>query len=89
MVAAFYSAVHCVNAYFWEKKGFDLGAHQNRKAEVQTNPALTPAAAAYLRLDGLAYKARYAATFRISAQDVQDLLNTDLEAVRTAVLSAI
>lgn len=89
VVAAFYAAVHYVNAIIWERDRTDPGDHQNRVAEVCTNPALSTAAASYQRLKGLAHKARYAATFRIQESDLSNLLNVDLEAVRRAVLGAL
>jgi hypothetical protein len=85
VVAAFYAAVHYVNAYVWEIRHFDPGTHPNRSAAVRAEPVLRPAGQAYLRLQDHGFQARYVATYRPNAQSIRDRVQTDLEAVRRVV----
>lgn len=89
VVAAFYAAVHYVNAYLWETRRFDPGTHPNRSAAVRAEPALRPAAPAYLRLQDLGFQARYVADYQPDAQSIHDRIQSDLEAVRRVVRQAL
>lgn len=88
-VVAFYSAVHYVNAYFWEKLRWDPGGHDARAQQVARSADLRRAAPAYDRLADKGFHARHTPTFRVTDADAQNLVGTDLEAVRHAVLNGL
>ena len=89
VVAAFYAAVHYVNAYLWETQHWDPGTHQQRAAAVTRTAALRAAAHEYRWLMDLAYQARYVPHFRESRTDIEGAVLSDLEQVRRAVLGAL
>jgi HEPN domain len=89
VVAAFYSAVHYVNAYLWEKLRHEPSNHEGRANMVNRVSDLRSAARSYRRLQSLAYQARYAPEFSISPSDAVDAVQTDLRAIERAVVSAL
>jgi hypothetical protein len=88
-VVAFYSAVHYVNAYFWEKLQWDPGGHDPRVRAIAKTPPLLGIAASFDRLSDKGWQARYARRFRLSNAEAQELVNVDLQAGRQAVLKAL
>lgn len=89
VVAAFYSAVHYVNAYLWEVSRLDPKDHETREKAVQRDSQLRVVASHYSRLSNLGWQARYAPVFRIPGPELQVLLNVDLEQVRDVTLRAL
>jgi hypothetical protein len=89
VVAAFYAAVHYVNAWLWETRQFRPGTHADRTAAVRAEPPLRPAAQAYRNLQDLAYQARYAYRFQPTTQVLTDAVQVDLETVRRVVRQAL
>ena len=85
VVALFYAAVHYVNAYLWQTRGFASADHRGRQRAVLTAPELRSTAASYLRLRGLADAARYHPRFRPSRSDVEEALRNDLRAVERTI----
>ncbi len=88
-VAAFYAAVHFVNAYLWEKLQQDPGDHQTRTAAIARLADLRAIQAPYAYLTGLGYQARYARRFQVARSDVERAVFTNLEQVRGTVLQAL
>lgn len=70
VVAAFYGAVHIVNAYIWESHGIELTNHHHRGRHVDRDPLLAHVRDDYRRLASLGWTARYDPTARISLVDV-------------------
>lgn len=82
----FSAAVHYVNAYVWEVRQIEPRNHDERLAMVALTSALKRADASYARLQQHGFSARYRLTYRPDRDIVGDLIETDLEAVRVAVL---
>lgn len=89
VVVGFYAAVHYVNAYVWERLRIEPGNHQERGAFISRIADLQPMRRHYIRLQTTAFDARYSAVYRPSSVVVRDLVETDLETVRVAVLRAL
>jgi uncharacterized protein (UPF0332 family) len=89
VVAAFYAAVHYVNAYLWERYGVEPRTHAERARVVATDPNLKQIFVYYDHLSDLGFHARYTRTFRVSRADVQHALHTDLERVARAILTLL
>jgi hypothetical protein len=89
VVAAFYSAVHYVNAYLWERQRYEPRDHAARQSAVARVPDLRPASASYTNLRDLAFAARYIPGYRLPRRIAEQALRVDLVAVETAVLTAL
>jgi hypothetical protein len=87
-VAAFYAAVHLVNAYIWEKLRIEPANHAERAQLLYTVADLKSAAIAFRSLQDAAYGARYVPGYRLSASAAAELLN-DLATVESAVFTAL
>lgn len=87
-VVAFYSAVHLVNAYLWERFRIEPHNHQERSRFVAMTSDMRHFYGSYRRLRSLAFQARYEPEFRVSADTAGDLLYSDLAAVGSAVRAA-
>src|SRR5687767_9539734 len=59
IIAAFYAAVHYVNAWLWERWQQDPGGHGPRSDAVWLSPELQAAGAAYGTLKDLGWQCRY------------------------------
>ncbi len=88
VVAAFYAAVHYVNAYLWERQRYEPHTHEARENAVARAVEVRAAYDAYARLRGLAYRARYVPLFQISRPNAQGAL-VDLDRVEKTVLAAL
>ena len=88
-VVAFYAAVHLVNAYLWEVRRHAPPNHGNRTALVNADPTLHPRRREYERLLDRGFGARYVPGVRLPVQEVQNLIEIDLEAVRATVRTAL
>jgi hypothetical protein len=89
VVAAFYSAVHYVNAYVWERQSYEPPDHNARNRIVTTDLALRAAKDAYMRLSDLAWKARYLRRFQPARELVDEAINVDLTKVADTVEAAL
>ncbi len=89
VVAAFYAAVHYVNAYLWEQQRYEPPDHARRDRAVATAAPLRSAASAYLRLRIMAQHARYASRFRLTRARATELVTFDLDQVADAVERAL
>jgi hypothetical protein len=85
-VAAFYAAVHYVNAYLWEKLRLEPADHPERNRWIQRAPPLRPIFGAYKTLADLAWDARYKAQFQVHSRVIQDAVHQRLERVRAQVM---
>lgn len=88
-VAAFYAAVHYVNAYLWELAHLEPSSHFERASLIARWPLLQPLVPAYQRLQRYAINARYTPGFRMQRGDVMDLLETDLAIIAQAIESTL
>ncbi len=87
-VMAFYAAVQYVNAYLFEELGRAPRTHDERENSLHLFASvLRPIAPAYMTLKFRAHPARYAPLSNITRESVSDLLDTELHAVRVAVLN--
>ena len=71
LVAAFYAAVHLVNAYLWEQRRIEPRNHDVRLLFVVMVSSLRPVASDYAHLQDLAYRARYHFGFRLPPGDAR------------------
>ncbi|MBA2446594.1 MAG: hypothetical protein H0V51_01065 [Chloroflexi bacterium] len=89
VVVAFYSAVHYVNAYLWEKQRYEPPDHGARRNAVLRIAELRVADSAYANLRDLAHRARYRPRFRLPRADAEHVLRADLPLVERTVLGAL
>lgn len=89
VAAAFYAAVHYVNAYLWERQRLDPGSHRGRSGLMWSVPVLRPAAGAYSTLERLGWKYRYDPVFQLRPRDVLHVVQVELEDVRRVVRGAL
>ncbi len=89
IVAAFYAAVHYVNAYLWERLRREPRNHDERTNMVAALNDLRPTFRSYSRMQDLAFRARYARTFSVSPADATRIVQADLRAIEEAVLTAL
>ncbi len=85
VVAAFYSAVHYVNAYLWEKRRQEPSNHDHRRRLVAQESDLRRMSQSYGRLRALAFLARYADLFSPAESEIHGAVQTDLRAVERAL----
>ncbi len=88
-VIGFYSALHYVSAYLWEKHWEEIDEHPKRSARVRTEPIFKRCALQYGRLSNAGWNARYTRGFQMSRQDAERLVNIDLENVRSVVRAGL
>ncbi len=88
-VAAFYAAVHYVNAFLWERLGQDPRDHTLRRRYVARTTQLHRALSAYDLLADLSWHARYTATFQPRPAVLQNAVHEQLEQVREVVYRAL
>ena len=72
---AFYSAVHAVSAYFWERYNKKHSGHVGRRADMVKESDLDPIMDAYDELYQWSRDARYAARPKITSRDAADALD--------------
>lgn len=70
-VANFYAAVHFVNAYLYERQGYEPKDHTARQRAVDQTQPLRRVAASYWRLSDHAYWARYRPGYGITPAQVR------------------
>jgi hypothetical protein len=58
-VAAFYSAVHYINAYLYEQRRFEPRNHSDRSTAIARSPELNVLVRDFQRLNDAGYRARY------------------------------
>jgi HEPN domain-containing protein len=85
-VAAFYAAVHLVNAYLFELLGLSPSTHEERGGMLARVSDLRRVSAEYEMLRVVAGNARYAPLYTIPAEQLRSLLDTELTAIENAVL---
>lgn len=81
VVAMYYAAAHCLNAYLWEYGRWSTRHHDQRQQAVNKMPSLRGISAAYGRLFNLDHAARYDVHFRITQQQAEDAFHRDLDTV--------
>ncbi len=81
VIAAFYAAVHYVNAYLWEAQRYEPADHVSRQQAVAL-VRLRSVAQAYSHLRVVAFQARYLPRYRPNAPAIRLAIDVQLEAVR-------
>ena len=89
VVAAFYAAVHLVNAFLWERQSIEPLNHEERSRFVFMISELRPIAHVYQRLSINAYHARYTPEYRISLQRARQFIDADLAMIESAVVTSL
>lgn len=74
-MTAFYSAVHYVNAYLWEKQRFAPPNHPSREQQIYADPKLSRIAVHYDLLKDWALQARYDPLAKITETDAQQAID--------------
>jgi len=87
-IAAFYAAVHYVNAFIWERFGQAPGDHRTRRGFVARIAPLNRVLRAYDLLADLGWQARYATVFRSPAQ-LPQIVQSRLDEIRAVVYQAL
>ena len=88
-VVLFYSAVHYVNAYLWERYHFQPTNHQERTYGVHHDSAITACRGEYDQFRNQGFDARYAEWFNLPEPDARRLLEVELRAVEATVMQAL
>ncbi len=88
VIAAFYAAVHYINAYLWERLRLEPSNHSERSDMVELFSELRPVVAQYRYLRDSAYSARYDPDWRMSEARVHEPVD-DLETIASAVVAAL
>jgi hypothetical protein len=84
-VAAFYAAVHYVQAWLWERWGLSPTDHPARRGYVVKLPVLRPILGAYDILADLAFHARYTPTFQPPPAQTRTAVYGRLDDIRALV----
>jgi hypothetical protein len=71
-IAAFYGAVHAINACLWELHRFEPVSHNQRNRRIERDDVLRDVRQEYRILRDRAYYARYVPTFRLSVEDARE-----------------
>lgn len=77
-VAAFYAAVHYINAYLWEIARLEPAHHLDRETLIGNWPILSPASQPFRRLFTYSIDIRYAPQFQITRDDLRRMIGRDL-----------
>ncbi len=88
-VILFYSAVHSVNAYLWERYHVQPANHEERTYGVRQDSAINTCQRSYDYLKDRGFHARYNEWFSISEPDARTLLEVELRAVEATVMQAL
>ncbi len=82
-VAAFYAAMHAINAYLWETARLEPANHRDRRNIMDRWPALTPLRTSYFALLDYSVLARYSPGFEARPPNLDALVNQHLAHFRT------
>lgn len=85
VVAAFYAAVHDVNAYLWETARLEPKHHTDRENVMELWPALNPMLGSYLKLKDYSINARYSPGFQASPKRLEGLLDKQLTRINREI----
>jgi hypothetical protein len=88
VVAAFYAAVHYVNAYLWELRRYEPPDHNARRRVMAGDRSLQAAIQSYASLRARAFQARYRQDYRPSRLHAE-LATRQLRRVERVVRSAL
>lgn len=89
IVAAFYAAVHYVNANLWETRRYEPADHGARRNAVARDRTLRVVHRSYARLRHLAFEVRYHPTVQPTRTDAEDAVHQHLAQVEQTVRSAL
>lgn len=84
-VAAFYAAMHAVNAYLWELARLEPVNHRDRRDIIEQWPTLGPLRAAYAALFDQSVTARYKPDSKVTRSRLNTLVNRHLTRVLTTI----
>src|SRR5581483_12494085 len=88
-VAAFYAAVHYVNAFIWERLGQAPQDHHARRNFIARTVPLNRVLGDYDPLAASAWHARYTATFQPTPAQIRQAVYVRVDAIRTVVYQAL
>lgn len=88
MTVLFYSAVHYVIAYFWERHGRSHKRHEDRRRDMEKEPELASILDAYDEPYDWSRDARYISTPRFDPLDLQQARD-DGELIATTITQLI
>ena len=88
-VMLFYSAVHYVNAYLWERYHVKPANHAERTYGVHQDSAINACEDEYDRLRDQGFVARYDERAGVSENEARNLLQIDLRMVEATVMRAL
>lgn len=88
-VMAFYSAVHYVNAFLWERHGLAPTSHGQRGSYIATLAPLPSLRLEYRQLSSHAWNARYVHGYRLSERQIRDLLDINLPYVEAMICAEL
>ncbi|HYI14935.1 MAG TPA: hypothetical protein VEX37_06070 [Thermomicrobiales bacterium] len=89
MVAAFYAAMHAINAYVWETARLEPGNHHDRRDIMDRWPILVPICPSYDLLFDHSIRARYKPGYTANRSRLNTLANGHLVRVIAAIERAL
>lgn len=84
-VAAFYTAMHAVNAYLWEIARLEPANHRDRREIVVGWPALSPIRSSYNALFAFSIRARYEPGYAMRRSRLNTLVSRHLAHVMATI----
>ena len=84
-VAAFYAAMHYINAYLWETTRLEPANHLDRENIIGNWPALAPSSQAFRTLFTYSIDIRYSPQFQIRRADLRRMIGRDLARIARTV----
>jgi hypothetical protein len=84
-VAAFYAAMHAVNAYLWEMARLEPISHRDRREILSRWSPLQPLIPSYTALFAISVRARYHPGFVVDSARLETLVRRHLARVITSI----
>lgn len=84
-VAAFYAAMHAVNAYLWEVARLEPSNHQDRREIITRWPVIQPLRASYNALFEFSIRARHEPSFAAKRSSLSTAIHRHLARVMATI----
>ena len=84
-VAAFYAAMHYINAYLWETARLEPANHLDRETVIGNWPTLAPLSRAFRTLFTYSIDIRYSPLFQLRPEDLRRMAGRDLARIARTV----
>jgi len=88
-VVAFYAAVHYLNGYLFEVRGYVPPNHDSRALLVRGDPVLRQCHPEYQQLWDHGFRARYWRSYRLPEADARALTEVNLVHIASVVMAAV